>query len=186
MDERGENDVGWADESTKSYDKLASDSINTAYHHSIKFGKSSNEEVKRTQNIRSMYLKDIKESLGRIRAEPSNRVQTTSAGYYSRYAVQEPISVCKEIRVPLRDSARDSGRERAPELVVTSPQEETSRWRREQYALQILEDVQSARIAEKTRMEMEIRVLKTQIASMERQVMNLNHFSEVKSRSGRH
>ncbi|XP_062186910.1 uncharacterized protein LOC133890527 isoform X2 [Phragmites australis] len=186
MDERGENDIGWAEESTKSYGKLASDSINTACHHSIRFGKSSNEEARRTQNSRSMYLKDIKESLGRIRAEPANRAQTTSVGYYSRHAVQEPISVCKDIKVPLRDSARDFGRDRAPELVVTSPQEETSRWRQEQYALQIFEDVQNARVAEKTRMEMEIRILKAQIASMERQVMNLDHFSEVKSRSKRH
>jgi hypothetical protein len=35
-------------------------------------------------------------------------------------------------------------------------------------------------------MEMEIRVLKAQIASMERQVMNVDHFAEVKSRSKRH
>ncbi|XP_039800714.1 uncharacterized protein LOC120665261 isoform X9 [Panicum virgatum] len=186
IDDQCEDDNGWAEESTKSYDKLASDSINTACRHPVKFGKSSNEEVKRTQNIRSMYLKDIKESLGRIRAEPSNRVQATNFGYPSRHAVQEQHSACKEIKVPWRDSGRDFGRDRALELVVTSPAEETSRWRQEQYALQILEDVQNARIAEKTRMEMEIRILKAQIASMERQVMNLDHFSEVKSRSKRH
>ncbi|XP_062190501.1 uncharacterized protein LOC133893490 isoform X2 [Phragmites australis] len=180
------NDIGWAVESTNSYDKLASDSLNTACHDPIKLGKSSNEEVKRTRNSRSMYLKDIKESLGKIRSEPSNRVQATSVGYYSKHAVQEPISVFKDIKVPSRDSARDFGRDCAPELVVTSPQEETPRWKQEQYALQILEDVQNARIIEKTRMEMEIRILKAQIASMERQVMNLDHFSEVKSRSKRH
>ncbi|RLN00989.1 uncharacterized protein C2845_PM06G19640 [Panicum miliaceum] len=186
IDDQCEDDNGWGEESTKSYDKLASESINTACRHPVKFGKSSNEEVKRAQNIRSMYLKDIKESLGRIRAEPSNRVQATNFGYPSRHAVQESHSACKEIKVPLRDSGRDFGRDRALELVVTSPAEETSRWRQEQYALQILEDVQNARIAEKTRMEMEIRVLKAQIASMEKQVMNLDHFSEVKSRSKRH
>ncbi|CAN6341778.1 unnamed protein product [Urochloa humidicola] len=184
---------GWAKESTKSYDKLASspintasDPLNTACHHPVKFGKSINEEVKRSQHIRSMYLKDIKESLGRIRAEPSNRVHTTNLGYPSRHAVQESHSGCKEIKVPLRDSGRDFGRDRALELVVTSPAEETSRWRQEQYALQILEDVQNARSAEKTRMEMEIRILKAQIAGIEKQVMNLDHFSEVKFRSRRH
>ena len=181
MDERGENDIGWPDESAKGCERLTSDSINTV--RSIKFGKPSSEEVKRTQNTRSMYLKDIKESLGRIRAEPSNRVHTTSVGYHSRHAAQDPISSCKEIKVPLRDSARDFGRDRALELVVTSPQEETPRWRQEQYALQILEDVQNSRIAEKSRMEMEIRVLKAQDSSMERQGMNLDHSSEVKSRS---
>ena len=186
IDDQCEGDNGWAEESAKSYDKLASDSLNTVCHHPVKFGKSSNEEVKRAHNIRSMYLKDIKESLGRIRAEPSNRLQATNFGYPSRHAVQEQHSACKEIKVPLRDSGRDFGRDRALELVVTSPAEESSRWRQEQYALQILEDVQNARIAEKTRMEMEIRILKAQIASMERQVMNLDHFSEVKSRSKRH
>ncbi|CAL4908540.1 unnamed protein product [Urochloa decumbens] len=186
VDDQCADDNGWAEESTKSYDKLASDPINTACHHPVKFGKSINEEIKRSQHIRSMYLKDIKESLGRIRAEPSNRVQATNLGYPSRHAVQESHSACKEIKVPLRDSGRDFGRDRALELVVTSPAEETSRWRQEQYALQILEDVQNARSAEKTRMEMEIRILKAQIASMERQVMNLDHFSEVKSRSKRH
>ncbi|CAN6337399.1 unnamed protein product [Urochloa humidicola] len=186
VDDQCADDNGWAEESTKSYDKLASDPINTACHHPVKFGKSINEEVKRSQHIRSMYLKDIKESLGRIRAEPSHRVQATNLGYPSRHAVQESHSACKEIKVPLRDSGRDFGRDRALELVVTSPAEETSRWRQEQYSLQILEDVQNARSAEKTRMEMEIRILKAQIASMERQVMNLDHFSEVKSRSKRH
>ncbi|OEL13767.1 hypothetical protein BAE44_0025213, partial [Dichanthelium oligosanthes] len=186
MDDQCEDDNGWAEELTNSYDKLASDSTNTACRHPVKFGKSSNEEVKRAQNIRSMYLKDIKESLGRIRAEPSSRVQTTNFGYPSRHAVQESHPACKDIKVPLRDSGRDFGRDRTLELVVTSPAEETSRWRQEQYALQILEDVQNARIAEKTRMEMEIRILKAQIAGMERQVMNLDHFSEVKSRSKRH
>ncbi|CAN6328002.1 unnamed protein product [Urochloa humidicola] len=193
VDDQCADDNGWAEESTKSYDKLASDPINTASdpvntacHHPVKFGKSINDEVKRSQHIRSMYLKDIKESLGRIRAEPSNRVHTTNLGYTSRHAVQESHSGCKEIKVPLRDSGRDFGRDRALELVVTSPAEETSRWRQEQYALQILEDVQNARSAEKTRMEMEIRILKAQIAGMERQVMNLDHFSEVKSRSRRH
>ncbi|XP_066355084.1 uncharacterized protein [Miscanthus floridulus] len=181
MDERGDNDIGWPDESAKGCERLTSDTINTV--RSIKFGKPSSEEVKRTQNTRSMYLKDIKESLGRIRAEPSNRVHTTSVGYHSRHAAQDPISSCKEIKVPLRDSARDFGRDRALELVVTSPQEETPRWRQEQYALQILEDVQNSRIAEKSRMEMEIRVLKAQVSSMERQGMNLDHSSEVKSRS---
>ncbi|XP_066355561.1 uncharacterized protein [Miscanthus floridulus] len=181
MDERGDNDIGWPDESAKGCERLTSDSINTV--RSIKFGKPSSEEVKRTQNTRSMYLKDIKESLGRIHAEPSNRVHTTSVGYHSRHAAQVPISSCKEIKVPLRDSARDFGRDRALELVVTSPQEGTPRWRQEQYALQILEDVQNSRIAEKSRMEMEIRVLKAQVSSMERQGMNLDHSSEVKSRS---
>ncbi|XP_066357765.1 uncharacterized protein [Miscanthus floridulus] len=180
MDERGDNDIGWPAESAKGCERLTSDSINTV--RSIKFGKPSSEEVKRTQNTRSMYLKDIKESLGRIHAEPSNRVHATSVGYHSRHAAQDPISSCKEIKVPLRDSARDFGRDRALELVVTSPQEETPRWRQEQYALQILEDVQNSRIAEKSRMEMEIRVLKAQVSSMERQGMNLDH-SEVKSRS---
>ncbi|CAL4893915.1 unnamed protein product [Urochloa decumbens] len=186
VDDQCADGNGWAEESTKSYDKLASDAINTACRHPVKFGKSISEEVKRSQHIRSMYLKDINESLGRIRAEPSNRVQATNLGYPSRHAVQESHSACKEIKVPLRDSGRDFGRDRALELVVTSPAEETSRWRQEQYALQILEDVQNARSAEKTRMEMEIRILKAQIASMERQVMNLDHFSEVKSRSKRH
>jgi hypothetical protein len=129
MDERGDNDIGWPNESAKGCERLTSDSINTV--RSIKFGKPSSEEVKRTQNTRSMYLKDIKESLGRIRAEPSNRVHTTSVGYHSRHAAQDPISSCKEIKVPLRDRARDFGRDRALELVVTSPQEETPRWRQE-------------------------------------------------------
>ncbi|XP_034585255.1 uncharacterized protein [Setaria viridis] len=186
VDDQCDDDNGWAEEPTKSNDKLASDSINTSCRDPVKFGKSSNEEVKKAQNIRSMYLKDIKESLGRIRAEPLNRVQATNFCYPSRHAVQESHSACKEIKVPLRDSGRDFGRDRALELVATSPAEESSRWRQEQYALQILEDVQNARIAEKTRMEMEIRILKAQIASMERQVMNLDHFSEVKSRSKRH
>ncbi|GJM94167.1 hypothetical protein PR202_ga10786 [Eleusine coracana subsp. coracana] len=184
LDRQGENGNGLAEESTKSYENLASNPKGTACL--LKLGKSSIEEVKRTYNTRSMYLKDIKESLGRIRAEPLNRVQTAGVGNYSRHAVQEPISVCKEIKVPFRDSSRDFGRERASELVLASPPEETSRWRQEQYALQILEDVQNSRIAEKTRMEMEIRVLKAQIASMERQVMNMDHFAEVKSRSKRH
>ncbi|ONM42183.1 Plant mobile domain protein family [Zea mays] len=179
-DERRENDIGRPDESAKGCERLTSDSINTVHS---KFGKSSNEEDKRTQNTRSTDPKDIKESLGRIRAEPSNRVHTTSVGYYSQHAAHDPISSCKEIKVPLRDGARDSGRDRALELVVTSPREETPRWRQEQYALQILEDVQNSRIAERSRMEMEIRVLKAQVSSMERQVMNLDHFSEVKSRS---
>jgi hypothetical protein len=176
VDEQCDNENGCAEEPTNSNDKLASDSINTSCCNPIKFGKSSNEEVKRAQNIRSMYLKDIKESLGRIRAEPLNRVQAANFGYPSRHAVQESHSACKESKVPLRDSGRDI-------VVVTSPAEESSRWRQEQYALQILEDVQNARIAEKTRMEMEIRILKAQIASMERQAMNLDQFSEVKSRS---
>ncbi|GJN18652.1 hypothetical protein PR202_gb05833 [Eleusine coracana subsp. coracana] len=184
LDRQGENGKGLAEESTKSYENLASNPKGTACL--LKLGKSSIEEVKRTYNTRSMYLKDIKESLGRIRAEPLNRVQTAGVGNYSRHAVQEPISVCKEIKVPFRDSSRDFGREHASELVLASPPEETSRWRQEQYALQILEDVQNSRIAEKTRMEMEIRVLKAQIASMERQVMNMDHFAEVKSRSKRH
>jgi hypothetical protein len=184
LEEQSDNDTRLAKESTKSCENLAPNPKNTSCV--LKLGKSSIEDVKRTYNTRSMYLKDIKESLGRIRAEPLNRVQTTSTGNYSRHAVQEPISVCKEIRVPLRDSARDFGRERAAELVLTSPAEETPRWRQEQYALQILEDVQNSRMAEKTRMEMEIRVLKAQIASMERQVMNVDHFAEVKSRSKRH
>lgn len=179
-DERRENDIGRPDESAKGCERLTSDSINTVHS---KFGKSSNEEDKRTQNTRSADPKDIKEPLGRIRAEPSNRVHTTSVGYYSQHAAQDPISSCKEIKVPLRDGARDSGRDRTLELVVTSPREETPRWRQEQYALQILEDVQNSRIAERSRMEMEIRVLKAQVSSMERQVMNLDHFSEVKSRS---
>ncbi|KAL6647240.1 hypothetical protein ACP70R_014677 [Stipagrostis hirtigluma subsp. patula] len=185
MDEHSESDNGSAEESTKSYDKLVSDPINIACQ-PIKIGKPSIEEVRRSHNTKSMYLKDIKESLGRIRAEPSNRVQTTSMGYYSRHAVREPISVCKDIKVPLHDSTREYGRDRVSDLAVTNQLEETPRWRQEQYALQILEDVQSARIAEKNRMEMEIRILKAQIAGMERQVMNLDHFSEVRSRSKRH
>ncbi|WVZ61448.1 hypothetical protein U9M48_011317 [Paspalum notatum var. saurae] len=186
MDDQDEDDNRWAEQSTKSYDKLASDSICAASCQPVKFGKSSAEEVERTQDIRSIYLKDIKESLGRIRAEPLNRVHATNVAYSSRHAVQESHSACKEIKVPLHDSGRDFGRDRALDLVVTSPAEEASRWRQEQYALQILEDVQNARIAEKTRMEMEIRILKSQIASTERRVMNLDHLSEVKSRSKRH
>jgi hypothetical protein len=184
LEEQSDNGTRLAKESTKSCENLAPNPKNTSCV--LKLGKSSIEDVKRMYNTRSMYLKDIKESLGRIRAEPLNRVQIASTGNYSRHAVQEPISVFKEIKVPLRDSARDFGRERAAELVLTSPAEETSRWRQEQYALQILEDVQNSRMAEKTRMETEIRVLKAQIASMERQVMNLDHFAEVKSRSKRH
>uniref|UniRef100_A0A0E0KKP1 Aminotransferase-like plant mobile domain-containing protein n=1 Tax=Oryza punctata TaxID=4537 RepID=A0A0E0KKP1_ORYPU len=105
-----------------------------------------------------------------------------SIGYYSRHAVPEPVSVTREIKVPLYDSTRASGRDRGPELVVAGPPEETSRWRQEQYALQILEDVQNARIAEKTRMEMEIRILKAQVSSMQRQAMNLDRVGDLLGR----
>ncbi|KAL6880352.1 hypothetical protein ACP4OV_011917 [Aristida adscensionis] len=187
VDDQGESDNGWVEESTKRYDKLASDQTNIACHQPIKFGKPSIEEVRKIHNTRSTFLKDIKDSLRRIRAEPSNRAHATGVRHYSRHAVQDPISVCKDIRVPLPDSAREFGRDRVSDLVVTSTLEESPRWRQEQYALQILEDVQNARLAEKTRMEMEIRILKAQIASEERQVMNLDNLSDVvKSRSKRH
>ncbi|TVU40133.1 hypothetical protein EJB05_13583, partial [Eragrostis curvula] len=113
------NDNGLAED-------LISNPKNTTCHYPLKCGKSSIEEVKRTYDTRLMYLKDIEESLGRIRAEPISRVKPTSNGNYSRHADQEPISVCKDIKVPLRGSARDFGRDRAPELVLTSPPEETS------------------------------------------------------------
>lgn len=144
------------------------------------------EESRRTHSGRSIYLRDIKESQGRTRSETSNKLHINSAGYYSRHAVPEPVSVTREIKVPLYDSTRASGRDRGPELVVTGPPEETSRWRQEQYALQILEDVQNARVAEKTRMEMEIRILKAQVSSMQRQAMNLDRVGDVISRAKRH
>ncbi|CAM0905167.1 unnamed protein product [Alopecurus aequalis] len=181
--DRGENNNEWAEEPIKSYGKYASDPVNTGCQTS-KSGRPSIEEVRRIHIGRSVYLKDIKESLGRIRSEPSNRTHINNAGY-SCHGVQEPVKVSKDIRVPLRDTVSVCGRDRTLEL-VTGPPEETPRWRQEQYALNILEDVQNARIAEKTRMEMEIRILKAQIVSMQKQVMNMDHAGEVISRSKRH
>uniref|UniRef100_A0A0D9WUK1 Aminotransferase-like plant mobile domain-containing protein n=1 Tax=Leersia perrieri TaxID=77586 RepID=A0A0D9WUK1_9ORYZ len=186
MDDRGENSKGWSEESVQNYGRYASDQVNTSWQ-PVKFGKPSIEEVKRTHSGRSIYLRDIKESQGRTRSETSNKLHLNTAGHYSRHAVPEPVSVSKEIKVPLYDSTRASGRDRGgPELVVTGPPEETSRWRQEQYALQILEDVQNARIAEKTRMEMEIRILKAQVSSMQRQAMSLDRVGDGVSRSRRH
>ncbi|KAM0859929.1 hypothetical protein ACQ4PT_046884 [Festuca glaucescens] len=150
-----ENNNELAEEPIKSYGKYASDPVNTGCQTS-KVGRPSIEEVRRIHSGRSIYLKDIKESQGKIRSEPSNRTHINNA-----------VSVC--------------GRDRALEL-VTGPPEETPRWRQEQYALNILEDVQNARIAEKTKMEMEIRILKAQIVSMQKQVMNMDHAGEVISR----
>ncbi|EEE60173.1 hypothetical protein OsJ_13103 [Oryza sativa Japonica Group] len=177
MDDRDENNKGWAEESVQTYGRYASDPVNTSWQPS-KFGKPGMEESRRTHSGRSIYLRDIKESQGRTRSETSNKLHINSAGYYSRHAVPEPVSVTREIKVPLYDSTRASGRDRGPELVVTGPPEETSRWRQEQYALQILEDVQNARVAEKTRMEMEIRILKAQVSSMQRQAMNLDRVGD--------
>ncbi|KAF2942011.1 hypothetical protein DAI22_03g390001 [Oryza sativa Japonica Group] len=185
MDDRDENNKGWAEESVQTYGRYASDPVNTSWQPS-KFGKPGMEESRRTHSGRSIYLRDIKESQGRTRSETSNKLHINSAGYYSRHAVPEPVSVTREIKVPLYDSTRASGRDRGPELVVTGPPEETSRWRQEQYALQILEDVQNARVAEKTRMEMEIRILKAQVSSMQRQAMNLDRVGDVISRAKRH
>jgi len=182
--DRGENDNEWAEEPIKSYVKYASNPVNTDCQTS-KFGRPSIEEVRRIHSGRSVYLKDIKESQGRIRSEPSNRTPINNDGYYSRHGVQEPFTVSKDIKVPSHDTVSASGRDRALEL-VTGPPEETPRWRQEQYALNMLEDVQNARIAEKTRMEMEIRILKAQIVSMQKQVMNMDHAGEVISRSKRH
>lgn len=182
MDDQGENNKEWTEESIKSYGKYACDSVDTICQ-PRKFGRPSIEEVRRIHIGRSIYMKDIKESQGRIHSEPSNRIQINNVGYYSRHAIQEPVLASKDIKVPLHDSSRVCGRDHAPELVVTGPPEETFRWRQEQCALQILDDVQNSRIAEKTRMEMEIRILKAQIASMQRQVMNLDHVGEVISRS---
>ncbi|PNT77228.1 hypothetical protein BRADI_1g59641v3 [Brachypodium distachyon] len=184
MDHQVENNDEWAEESTKKYGKYAADPVNTGWQTS-KFGRPSIEEVRRIHSGRSVYLKDIKESQGRIRSESSSRTHINSVGYYSRHGVPEPVPVRKDIKVPLHDTVRVSGRDRALEL-MTSPPEETSRWRQEQCALHILEDVQTSRIAEKTRMEMEIKILKAQIASMQRQVMNMDHVGEVMSRSKRH
>ncbi|KAL5198115.1 hypothetical protein ABZP36_001627 [Zizania latifolia] len=185
MDDRGENNKEWAEESPQNYGRYASDPVNIAWQ-SSKFGKTGIEEARRIHSGRSIYLRDIKESQGRIRPETSNKLHMNNAGYYSRHAVQEPVSVSKDIKVPMYDSTRASGRDRAMELVVTGPPEETCRWRQEQYALRILEDVQNARIAEKTSMEVEIRILKAQISSMQRQVMNLDRAGDVISRTKRH
>uniref|UniRef100_A0ACD5UPC3 Uncharacterized protein n=1 Tax=Avena sativa TaxID=4498 RepID=A0ACD5UPC3_AVESA len=182
--DRGENNNEWAEEPIKSYGKYASNPVNTDCQTS-KFGRPSIEEVRRIHSGRSVYLKDIKESQGRIRSEPSNRTPINNAGYNSRHGVPEPVTVVKDIKVPSHDTVSASGRDRALEL-VTGPPEETPRWRQEQYALNMLEDVQNARIAEKTRMEMEIRILKAQIVSMQKQVMNTDHAGEVISRSKRH
>jgi hypothetical protein len=175
-----ENNNELAEELIKSYGKYASDPCQTS-----KAGRPSIEEVRRIHSGRSICLKDIKESQGRICSEPSNRTHTNNAGHYSRHGVQEPVTVSKDIKVPLHDTVSVCGRDRALEL-VTGPPEEIPRWRQEQYALNILEDVQNARIASKTKMEMEIRILKAQIVSMQKQVMNMDHAGEVISRSKRH
>ncbi|KAF0931483.1 hypothetical protein E2562_004605 [Oryza meyeriana var. granulata] len=179
MDDQGENNKGWAEESVQNDGRYASNPVNTSWQ-SGKFGKPGIEESRRIHSGRPIYLRDIKELQGRTRSETSNKLHMNTAGYYSRHAVPEPVSVSKEIKVPLYDSTRASGRDRGPELVVTGPPEETSRWRQEQYALQILEDVQNARVAEKTRMEMEIRILKAQVCSMQRQAMNLDRVGDLR------
>ncbi|XP_037477284.1 uncharacterized protein LOC119354658 [Triticum dicoccoides] len=185
MDHRGENNNKGAEESIKNDGKHVSDPVNTGCQTS-KFGRPSIEEVRRTHSSSiSVYLKDITVYQERIRSDPSKNTHINNVGYYSRHGAVEPVSVSKDIKVPLHDTGRVCGRDRALEL-VTGPPEETPRWRQEQYALNILEDVQNARIAEKTRMEMEIRILKAQIASMQRQVMNMDHVGEVISRSKRH
>ncbi|KAI5012789.1 hypothetical protein ZWY2020_025055 [Hordeum vulgare] len=185
MDHRGENNNKWAEESIKNYGKHVSDPVNTGCQTS-KFGRPSIEEVRRIHSGSiSVYLKDIKVSQEKNRSDPSKSTHINNAGYCSGHGALEPVSVSKDIKVPLHDTRRICGRDRALEL-VTGPPEETPRWRQEQYALNILEDVQNARIAEKTRMEMEIRILKAQIASMQRQVMNMDHVGEVISRSKRH
>ncbi|VAH46728.1 unnamed protein product [Triticum turgidum subsp. durum] len=185
MDHRGENNNKGAEESIRNYGKHVSDPVNTGCQPS-KFGRPSTEEVRRIHSGSiSVYLKDITVYQERIRSDPSKSTHVNNAGYYSRHGALEPVSVSKDIKVPLHDNGRVCGRDGALEL-VTGPPEETPRWRQEQYALNILEDVQNARIAEKTRMEMEIRILKAQIASMQRQVMNMDHVGEVISRSKRH
>uniref|UniRef100_A0A453BQQ6 Uncharacterized protein n=1 Tax=Aegilops tauschii subsp. strangulata TaxID=200361 RepID=A0A453BQQ6_AEGTS len=185
MDHQGENNNKGAEESIKNYGKHVSDPVNTGCQTS-KFGRPSIEEGRRIHSSSiSVYLKDITVYQERIRSDPSKSTHINNAGYYSRHGALEPVSVSKDIKVPLHDTGRVCGRDRALEL-VTGPPEETPRWRQEQYALNILEDVQNARSAEKTRMEMEIRILKAQIASMQRQVMNMDHVGEVISRSKRH
>ncbi|XP_047064503.1 uncharacterized protein LOC124672294 [Lolium rigidum] len=175
-----ENNNESDEEPIKSYGEYASDPCQTS-----KVGRPSIEDVRRIHSGRSICLKDIKESQGRIYSEPSNRTHTNNPGHYSRHGVQEPVTVSKDIKVPLHDTVSVCERDRALEL-VTGPPEEIPRWRQEQYALNILEDVQNARVASKTKMEMEIRILKAQIVSMQKQVMNMDHASEVISRSKRH
>jgi hypothetical protein len=176
-----ENNNEWAEEPIKSYGKYASDPVNTGCPTS-KVGRPSIEDVRRIHSGRSVYLKDIKESQGRICSEPSNRTHINNAGYCSRHEVQEPVTVSKDIKVPLHDTVSVCGRDHALDL---SP-EETPGWRQEQYALNILKDVQNARTADKTKMEMEIRILKAQIVSMQKQLMNMDRTGEVISRSKRH